>query len=82
MRHIENGIYSQQYYSEDFFLLYEVMDFESERLCNHDVLVINHEIRLSERNGELLFFLVLFFKSSSGTNLKSKEDELFNHKYK
>jgi len=82
MQHLGDGIYSQQYYSEDYFILFEVLGYERRRLALLDILVISHEISFKTNDEGLLFFLVLFFKSDMGENLIPREGELFNYKSK
>jgi len=80
MRYLSDGIYSQQYFSEDFFLLYDVLEYERERLSYYDVMVTSYEMRIKTKGDVLIFFLVLFFKSSIGDDLSPRENKLFNYK--
>lgn len=76
MRYLEEGIYSQMYFSENFFMLKDVLEYEDERLWGLGAKCTDYEISVGLENGErLMFYLELFFMSKDGSNLK--EEELF-----
>jgi len=79
MKYLNDGTYSQSYFSTDFFMLQDVLEYEDERLCGLGVKCTDYEFSLGLENGEMMvFYLELFFISKNGSALK--EEKLFKYK--
>ena len=63
MRLMEDGTYMQRYYSDNFFTLDEVREYETERLWSKGVEVLEHEFLIGDDCEVLIFYLILYFQS-------------------
>lgn len=73
MELIADGIYRQDYYSKNFFIMTDVCDVEVERLIKKDIIVIDYYISIGEKDNEPLFYLHLYFKGINKRILNYKE---------
>ena len=79
MRYLDDGIYSQMYFSDNFFMLQEVLEYEDDRLWKLGVKCTDYEFSIGLDNGErLCFYLELFFMSADGGALEEQELFKFN----
>lgn len=68
MVRVGENLYSQEFYSDDYCLLDEVLRCEIERL--HSIEIDVKEWRFSvNRYGDVFFYLTLYFSSKSGEPL-------------
>jgi hypothetical protein len=66
MVQVSKSVYRQDFFSLNFFHLLDVQDDESVRLSRLNVEVVDYEISIElDGDGEMLFFLHLYFKSKS-----------------
>jgi hypothetical protein len=79
MESIGNKCYIQVYECNDLFSIFNLIVFEKERLdYDHDILVYDHEISVDYEEGELIFYLDLYFTSKQDKDLDGQEDVIFN----
>ena len=70
MIQVSKSVYRQDFFSVNFFHLIDVQDDESVRPSRLNVEVIDYEISVGlDGDGEMLFFLHLYFKSKSDKEL-------------
>lgn len=81
MRYLEDGIYSQMYFSENFFMLQDVLDYEDERLWELGAKCTDYEYSIGLKDGErTTFYLEIFFMSRDGSPLCETKLFKFNNK--
>lgn len=68
MQKVSENLYRQEFYSEDYCLLDEVLEYEKDRLFRLSIDVEEWRFSMS-RSGDVLFYLTLYFSSMSGEPL-------------
>jgi hypothetical protein len=73
MENIGNGLYRIDYYSSEYGIVLKVLDLEQTRISKLGHKIISHTISVDDINNIIVFYLHLYFKSTSSEELTYKD---------